>query len=457
MSVRPNRRRAPGVAALVCVALGCAPRELPVDGPASPRGGLEFPSLEVEWTPPALAAGDVDGLAAAITGHPRVTLVLGPRLAGATWAGRAAAMLAALSPNTTVAAVRHAELAAQVEPAAGLLELRREGESARPRYAATVGLTAAAGAGAVVAIDDVAVDPQRWQALTSSSVGSCEPAMRALADGQEAGLTRLAPFLDLADARIGEVYRAKLRARVATLAPPGQATQDERGRCVQAYQGLVQAATKCVGDAQVECPGTPRLVLVGGARVVAQGSGVPEKCAGLVGGGPERALRELADAAAREVTAGLDGGWTVLADRLGTLTEVHAALEDVCVPRRRRFTDGDVGEMRARLARVGAALASDEVRSDGGWVAGGEKLAVPGLGTTRVVLRFAAGEGSVNAVIVEEARALREFVLGRALCKAGHAATPLAAVVGVPGRPAQFLGYFYEEELLCGELGPLRG
>ena len=38
-----------------------------------------------------------------------------------------------------------------------------------------------------------------------------------------------------------------------------------------------------------------------------------------------------------------------LADRLGTITEVHAALEDICTPRRRRFTVAD-------LERAGIAL-----------------------------------------------------------------------------------------------------
>lgn len=469
MSVRPIRPRASGVAVrrwlVLALGLGlaCSSRtQRDTAGPARPTGGLEFPSLAVEWTPPMLTAGDVELLAEALARHPQVTLVLGPRLAGATWAERGVTMLAALSPATRVTGLRSAELTAMVSPASELLALRRDAAAeGRPRYAATLGLTTAAGTGPVVAVDDVAVDLARWQALASSSVGSCEPAMLALADGQEAALARLAPFLDHADAEIERVYRAKLREVVPGLGKQlseGTGAQGDRGACVQGYAAHVQAYAGCVADARVSCPGTPRFVLVGGARVVAAPTraAVGERCPALVGRDPAAELRGLADAAAAEVSATLDPGWTVLADRMGTLTEVHAALEDVCVPRRRRFTADDLADARARLARIGVALASDELRADGRWVAGGEALTVPGLGSTRVVRRYEAGPGSVNAVIVGEARALREFVLGRGLCRAGHAALPMGVAVGVAGQPAEFFGYFYEEELVCGGLQPLR-
>lgn len=444
------------------LASACASRGKPPVGPARPTGGFEFPSLATPWTPPMLSAGDVDELAAALARHPQVTLVLGPRLAGAAWAEREAGVVAALSPGTTVVAERSAALTEVVEPASELVALRRDAKAeGRPRYTATLGLTAAAGTGPVVAIDDVGVDLARWQALASSSVGSCEPAMRALADGQEAALARLAPFLDHADAEFERVYRAKLRGFVPGLGKQlaeGAGAQDERGACVRGYQAHVEAHARCLADARTGCPGTPRFVLVGGARVVTvdAAAAVSERCPALVGRDPAAELRGLADAAATEVSGALDGGWTVLADRLGALTEVHAALEDVCVPRRRRFTADDLEEARARLARIGAGLASDEVRAQGRWRSAGGRLAVPGLGTTRVVLGYDAGAGSVNAVIVSEARALREFVLSRGLCKAGHAALPMGVVVGVPGQAAEFFGYFYEEELVCGGLLPLR-
>jgi hypothetical protein len=141
---------------------------------------------------------------------------------------------------------------------------------------------------------------------------------------------------------------------------------------------------------------------------------------------------------------------------MGTVTEVYAVLEDLCVPRRRRFAATDVLEMRNRLGRIGAALASEDVTaSEARWVLESEPLVVPGLGTTRSLARFEAGPGSVNAGIVAEARGLREFVLAHSLCKAGHAATPMAAVVAEPGRGVEFFGYFYEEELFCGPLPPL--
>lgn len=438
VSVPPIRPRV-SVVALAC-GLACGPRGTTAEPSpgrlATPIRGFEFPSLEVEWTPPMLAAGDVAGLAAAVARHPQVSLVLGPRLAGAGWIARGDALLRTLSPTTRVTQHAQASLLEVVADPDELQALRRgsPGADGRPRYAAGMLLRARA-AGPVVAIDDVMVDLPRWQALPSSSVGSCEPAMRALADGQEAGLARLAPFLDLADAQMGRLYRAKVAESVVGLA----------GECA----GLLQGFVACAGDAGAACPGAPRIVLVGGARIVATDVTVPESCGGA-------RIRGLAEAAAEEASAGFDAGWTLLADRLGTLTEVHAALEDVCVPRRRRFTDYDVKEARARLGRIGAALASDEVTTRGRWRRSETTLAVPGLGVTRELARFDAGEGSVNAEIVAEAQALREFVLSRGLCKAGHSPTPMAAVVGVPGQAAEFLGYFYEEELACGELPPLR-
>ena len=452
----PIRPRAPGVAPLLCLALtglvhaGCGRGATATTavtetaGPRPPTGGFEFPSLAVEWTPPMLSAGDLEGLAAAIGRHAQVRLVLGPRLAGAAWEQRGAGMIRALGATSQVTEIGHEAMSAVAGPEAELLALRRDAATAsgRPRYAAAV--TVAGTGGPVVALDDAAVDLRRWQALASSSVGSCEPAMRALADGQEAGLTELAPFLDHADSVMDRLYRAGLRGTV-----PGLITA-----CGAGAQEYLQQFVGCVGDPKATCPGTPRLVLVGGARIVATPlPAVPEGCAVDVAA----RLRAQADAAAETATIELDRGWTVLADRLGALTEVHAALEDVCVPRRRRFADADLAEARARLGRIGVALASEEVRASGRWLFRGDSLAVPGLGVTRVLASFEAGEGSVNASIVAEARALREFVLGRGLCKAGHSATPMAAVVGVPGQAAEFFGYFYEEELVCGELPPLRG
>ncbi|MBL9103279.1 MAG: hypothetical protein JNL82_20200 [Myxococcales bacterium] len=473
----PIRPRARGVLlgsviGLAALAGACGPKigasrrapegragELP-GGPPPPTRGLDMPSLAVEWTPPMLAAGDVSGLAAALARHPQVTVALGPRLAGETWELRAAALVAALSPGTRVVERTHAELAALAGPEAELRAPRRTtpAASGRPRYAAALQVKVG---GPTLALDDVAVDLPRWQALASSSVGSCDAAMRALADGQELGLARLAPFLDHADGLLARLYREELRAFLPALANGLAAPRSGPAEaCRRAYAADVASLGRCAADADGECAGTPRVVLAGGVKIAAAAPGfaAASGCAAQVGRDVPAELRRLAQAAAESASARLDRGWLTLADRLGTLTEVHAALDDVCTPRRRRFAAADLAEARARLVAIGAALASEDLGAQGGrWSAGGEAITVPGMGAMQTLLRFDGGPGAVNAGIVADARALREFVLARALCKAGHAANPLAALVADPQGGPAFLGYFYEEELFCGPLPPLAG
>ncbi len=252
-------------------------------------------------------------------------------------------------------------------------------------------------------------------------------------------------------AELAEYGRARPRAEFA---------DDEgfaRHACGVAYREQLRRHEKC-GQAIAACPEAPRLVLVGGARIAASepGAGAGDHCPALVGRDYQAEIRRLGQAAAEAASEALDREWTVLADRLGALTEVHAALEDICTPRRRRFAAAELEQARARLVRIGVALASDERAVGAGrWQLRDEPLLVPGLGPCRELARFEAGAGSHNAGIVAEARGLREFVLSRSLCRSGHAATPLAAVVGAPGVGLRFLGYFYEEELFCGELPPL--
>lgn len=483
----PGARAVLTAAAAVAVAaatLTCSPRPAPRSaapaparagsqpGPPPPTGGLGIPSLAVEWTPPMLSAGDPGALAAALARHPEVAPALGPGLAGASWERRADDLVATLSPATRALAPLRAPATEVAGPEAELRTPRRDpAGGARPRYAAALQVQPGwAGRPATLAFDAAEIDLPLWQALPAVAVGSCEPAMRALAAGQETALAQLAPFLDHADALLGSAYRAELAAFVpeytaalARFAAPRaredfQAEEDWAAyQCGRAYLAHVEPYARCARAAE-PCGAAPRLVLVGGARVAAPEPplAVSERCPALVGRDYAAELRGLGRAAAESATTSLGRAWTVLADRLGTLTEVHAALEDVCTPRRRRFTEADVAEARARLARVGAALASDEVGPGAGrWELRDEPLHVPGLGPSRELARFVPGPASVNAGLVAEARALREFVLSRSLCRTGHAATPLTVLVAAAGQ-VEFFGYFFEEELFCGPLPPLR-
>jgi hypothetical protein len=483
--------RAAVVACLVVVAPSCGPKQAPLTarpaassaalrsdrGPAPPEGGLGFPGLAVPWTPPSLTAGDPSALAAALAEVDGLTLLLGPRLTGEGWAQRGAGLVAALSPNTRVVGHRPAEMQALAAADLGEVQAPRRslGPDGRPRYSLPAGAATwlKGQEGVALALDDAAVELDTWQALAAVSVGSCEPVMQALAEGQELALAQLGPFLDHADALLWAVYREQLRAFVpgfvAELAAQGELGPartradfaDDAGfakhECMRAYQAQLRRYVRC-SEAKVQCAEAPRMVLLGAARIVAPEPGAPvgDHCPALVGRDYAAEIRRLGQAAAEAASEVLDREWTVLADRLGTVGEVYAALEDICTPRRRRFAEADLEQARARLVHIGAALASDEHEPGAGrWQIVDVPRVVPGLGPARELARFEAGSGSPNAEIVADARALREFVLSHSLCHAGHSPRPLAAAVGEGEKGLRFLGYFYEEELFCGALPPL--
>lgn len=466
---------------LAAVAASCGPKQAPLTarpaassaalrsdrGPAPPEGGLGFPGLAVPWTPPSLTAGDPSALAAALAEVDGLTLLLGPRLAGEGWAQRGAGLVAALSPNTRVVGHRQAALLELAAADRGELQApqRSLGPEGRPRYALPVGAATwlKGQEGVALALDDAAVELDTWQALAAVSVGSCEPVTQALAEGQELALAQLGPFLDHADGLLWAVYREQLRAFVpGFVAELAQAEVTDEGgaakhECVRAYRAQLQRYSRC-SEAKVQCAEAPRVVLLGAARIAAPepGPGVGDHCPALVGRDYTAEIRRLGQAAAEAASEVLDREWTVLADRLGAVGEVYAALEDICTPRRRRFAAPDLEQARARLAQIGAALASDEREPGAGrWQICDEPLMVPGLGVSRELARFEAGSGSHNAGIVADARALREFVLSHSLCRAGHSPRPLVAAVGEGEKGLRFLGYFYEEELFCGDLPPL--
>lgn len=477
-------RRALFAVAVGSAALTCGPRQGPQaaapasgapsplpGGPAPPRSGLLLPGLMASWAPPTLTAGDSQALAAALTEYPAIELLLGPGLTGA--GARLGSALAHLSPTTRVTSVRTADQAGIVDDPAKLVATRESG-AGRPRYRAE-GLKIQGTwlkrhdpeAQGIVSVDAAAVELAAWRALPAAAVGGCDPAFRALAEAQEQGLAQLEGFLNHADALLWRYYSAELKAfvpeiqaelgRYADAAPPGDADARAQHECGQAYLGYVKPYVGCAADSR--CPVAPRVVLsAGGARIAAAEPplAVSDRCPVLIGRDVPSELRQLAVDAAEAAAGALDGGWSTLADRLGAIPEVHAGLEDICSPRRWRFAAADLEEARARLGRIGEALASPELaRPQSRWRVEVAPLHVPGAGTMRQLARFEAGEGSINHTIGAEARALREFVLSRALCRSGHDPRPLAVLVAdASSGAARFFGYLYAEELACGDLPP---
>ena len=470
-----------GGALVLAATLTCSPRpgpQAPVPalggpsvvpgGPPPPRAGLVLPSLAVSWSPPMLTAGDTRALAAALAQAETIDVVLGPALAG--WDARIAPALAHLSPQTRAREVHTAAQATIVTRPEALAAAAREPGPGRPRYRAE-GLMLD---GTWLERHDVearsliSIDLAAWRALPAVSVGGCEPAIRALAEGQELGLAQLEAFLNHADALLWRFDKAELAAFGPEIeaalqvyaGPEAPVKPDAKARyeCGRAYWRHLRPYVGCTKAAR--CPVAPRLVLsAGGARVAAAepALALSERCPVLVGRDYPGELRQLGLDAAEAATAALDRDWSTLADRLGAVSEVHAVLEDICTPRRWRFAAADLAEARGRLARVGALLASPELAQlESVWRVEDAEIFVPGVGPMRQLARFDPGPASITPSVGAEARALREFVLSRAQCRAGHDPKPMSVLVAdTRTREPRFFGYLHAEELVCADLPPL--
>ncbi len=421
-----------------------------------------------------LTAGDLEQLRARLAGHDAVALHLGPRFGGGEWAMRMGSMLRTVEPSTALAGL------VQGQPYGGVtlpLVRAEDADGGRPRYRWTAGplpraaSDGASDASAVLVIDDAEVEPGAWRALPAKAVGSCRAPMTALAVGQEQSLAELEPFLDHADAVLWQVYRPALEATVPRLSSELTSYETLRTRsefddngsweqyqCGHAYWEYLQNFVRCGAEAQ-SCPSAPRMFLIGGARIgTAEPSFyIPDGCAAKVGRDYVEELRTVAAESSQVAEEHLAPSWVALADRLGAVTEVYEALEDVCTPRRRRFAPDDLAAARQRLAAIGEALASDEMAHPAGrWTTEQVPFHVPGYGPVQQVAYYDAGQGSPSRTAVGQARALRELLLARALCRSATPALPLAtALVDGDTGKVEFFGFFFEEELFCGELPPM--
>lgn len=455
---------------------------LPV-GPERTIDRLPIPPLDAPWSPPSSTAGDIGPLTDALRSSSRIAVQLGPRLDGPLWRRRMPTLLAALGGKGEIAMLPSATIGDTVtgafplgrapdRPPADPPHWSDDGLHLDPRWRAA---HAADVAGAVVlVIDDAPLDPEAWRALPSAHAGSCDAPLQSLALGQEQSLAVLEPWLDHADAVLWQIYRAQLNTLLPAItdglagyaAPqPAKDVSDadelREHACGHALYEWTENYRRCTG-ARAPCPWAPRMFLVGGARIAAPEPSVhvPEGCAEIVGLDAVERVRALGREAAEVAAGHLDDDWVVLADRLGAVTEVHAALEDACEPRRRRFAAEDLAESRARLVRIGEALASGEPSRSGKWRFDADRFHVPGVGPVRRFARYDPGPGSSATTAVTEARALRQFVLSRAVCR-GATGLPLAVALVSPhgdakrGEDVVFFGYVYEEELACAELPPL--
>jgi hypothetical protein len=442
------------------------------EGPPAPAHGLPIPSLEVEWEPPQLIAGDVNALASVLAPHRELAVFTGARMQGPLWSRRVQTLVHTLAPSSSLAETKSQGRAwfFGEDTVLPVVRVGERGPTQPPLYGANdLVVRAPARGSSGLLVDDSGLDATSWRAMPAHASGTCEPAFAALASGQEQSLAYLEAFLDHADAVLWQIHRGQLESTVGSLdallkpyanAPQRESFTDaeayETHVCGHAYWNWLTAARACLGT-DGRCAMAPRMFLIGGARIgVAEPSGfIDGKCDDRIGTDVVEQLRELSRQTTDAAMPHLDVAWSTLADRLGAITEVHDALEDLCTPRRRRFADGDLQAARARLQKIGRALASEEItRPRGQWELADSSFFVPGVGPVFQLGRFRPGRGSEAMTVLAEARALRQFVLSRALCRSGYGDLPLVVSVLDGGDRPRFLGYFYEEELFCADLPP---
>lgn len=450
--------------------------ELP-PGPSYVEGGLEMPPLDVPWSPPRLAVSDPSTLADALAEYDAVNVALDPRLRGTT-GEQLREGLAAMAPRVRIEPGKALASAAALDSVPLPLETVEEDRETGPVWdsssvRAKIGYVDAlrdAQTPAGLWIGTAPIDVERWRRRPPRSEGSCSPLMETLGVGQERALAKLEPFLDHADLVLDRLYRRamaealpRVRADLEQWAPlPDRkafASESEFAvaECGHAAWEYARTYGGCV-DEDGECRTAPRVFVVGAARIGSAEPSVyvPDSCPQVLGRDYVEALREPAREAVETAADVLDPRWAGLADRLGALGELHAALDDVCTPRRRRFSEGDVDMLRERVVALGDRFNARVVpRHDARWLMFDEEFHVGGFGVVHQLARFDSGSGSAPREILAGARGLRELGLTRARCQAEGSDVPLATIlVDAEDGSVDYLGYFYPEQLTCSDLGP---
>ncbi|WP_146155918.1 hypothetical protein [Enhygromyxa salina] len=475
----------PGAAAVAGpVAATSAPAALP-GGPPPPDAGLPMPALDLDWRPPSAAAGDTQELALALAKHARVGLFVDPGVdadGDELDAMRVAALVGRLAPDTAVHSITAGP--------GGLAELIREdpplmpatSERGRTHWTTPDRLEldvarlhgwAELGDPAVLVVGAVGVDTPVWRQLSAgAAVGSCDPLFAELLEGQRQSLALLEPFLDHADEVLATAYASELAAVVpeleqelAEFGPERERTDFdgpgwERYQCGRRYLEYLQPFAGCVAAGVPEaCPTTPRLFLRGSARIgsIEPSEYIPSDCPRRLDRDYVEALRAPARAAAELAGDHLDLRWMILAERLATLSEVYGALEQLCTPARRRFVDSDLDALRAQVAALGPLFTRvEEPAHDARFLANDANFHVPGVGKVRQLARYDGGTDSASRALIAAAKQLSGFARAHGRCVARPGDPPLMAMlIDTRSAAPEFLGFYYAEELWCGELGPL--
>lgn len=436
----------------------------------APAGRLALAAPASPWTPGMYgdaAAGKM--LSDALAAHPTAMIVLGSELAGAEWEERAVRMVKAAAPGTSVVARARGSLDRLLEER-GEIPYRVTHEQGgvdaygqpyfvpREHPLSTEWLLkkkALKGAEAMLTVRRVRPSAERMEELRRAKRGGCIEALAELDRGRAAAAAAFADLERQADAALAESFRRQLGEALPFLDAElerARADGSEPG-CAGALGAFLDAYRPCLDGA---CALAPKFRAAAAGGIVAMDDGpaaaVPPRCAGGAGGRDYVGeLRAAAGRAAAETFDAFPAASLSDVARFAAFEDAAARLADFCAARHRRYAEPEIASFNADVRALFEALASADVRGEIAAAAGLERI--PGLGPARVLARVlpvgtdprAAGAG------------LFDRLAGAARCASGTGDDILqASVISVGTSEVAFMGLFFEEQLLCGDLPPAR-
>ncbi len=452
-------------------------------GPPAPASLGDLPSFAVPWTPPSIVAGNVDALRTSLSSYGTVALMLGPRVGGVVNEKEAYDLVTALSPQTKVVARgnqvldsilrERGELPVRVQPVAdgtrdvfGRPNYTWEGVALNTTWSDNA--PALSGAEVMLVIDDANIDLAKWRKQPTSTIGSCEPILAAVGAARQAVQEQIAPMVVHTDRALSEAYREVVAGSIPALSRELAAYEPGRQRhefddgpsftayeCGVAYRAVVDARAACETGL---CSYAPRLVLHQGVQIGAPTDDVfvPSGCPASYGRDVRSDVDAMATAAAEDVAGQLDAHWLELAQRAAVLGQLDATLQAACEPRRRRFGNDGLDQARAIVTELEGELEKPLSPGTGRWVPHQGRMAIPGTGPVEMATRYEAGGNDASVLGADKLATLEKTLRQRETCRSGAVELPVVALLtDVATSEVRFMGYFYQEELVCEGLGPL--
>jgi len=436
-----------------------------------PAGRLALEAPAATWSPAMYGEARAGGmLADALAARTSVMIVLGDELAGATWEERVVRMVKAAAKDTAIVARARGTLDRLLEER-GEIPYRVTMEPAgadvlgRPYYLPkehplnTDWLSKKKelkGAEALLTVRRVTPDIERMKELRRAVRGGCDEMRGALGAQRDAAARYFDGLSEQADAALADSFKKQLekalpfwRAEIDTRRAEAGPGSDPG--CLDAYRSFVESYAPCLGKA---CALGPKLFASqGGVIAIDEGpaNAVPPRCAAAGGRDYVQELREVAGRAAAEVAPAVPEEYLGELVRLGAFEDVIARLDDFCSPRHRRFTEKDVADAVDEVRRLVEGIASGAARGEITPSTGQERIA--GVGPIRVLSRARSLGDDPRATSAE----VFERLAGAARCANGSGDEVLqAAVIDVGSSEVAFMGLFFEEQILCEDLAPLR-